>query len=386
METGQKAPPCAVPTWAILVFTTVISTTVSGLGGLVLYFEGLDAIEDTVRQVAEAETLVAVTELQRYFDETSAAAKTMQTFFTRSSFWASFSSYDEIREFALPYLFSLSVPSRRLGGASIAIMPNRSDPVNQVVQGCWWDALTDPIHIERNGGDKQWISAEYIPGDPDLLPGNESYCGEYNISKRRCITGHELSPEGIRGGVLYHWQANHRAWDNPFPWRYSGVYAWKSPDGTPYLYTLMMTLNHSFVPGHPLLGGTVDMKVFLMLYDWTDDLRRVGAEAELVAVDMLSGVGGRVYASSVGEAVKCAKTSHKAGECVHTLESWDPRVRDAAIEVNRSAEGEFLRRNVRGDDVWLMRRVIFQGSEIDQIKRVDLIWIRGTASVNDRVM
>eukprot|EP00756_Hemistasia_phaeocysticola_P001635 Hpha_TRINITY_DN11152_c0_g1::TRINITY_DN11152_c0_g1_i1::g.27827::m.27827 len=375
----------SVPTSLLLVITTLVSTGVSVGGGLILYFDGLQAIEDTVGEVAGAETRVAAAELGSYFDETAETANRFMTFYMQ---WAEYETLADVQEMQHVYGFSTALDARRVLGTGLVVTPNVSEPDYMMYNAILWEPLTNPTWIaENNGSDRLYTTALHAPGQPQDLPGPDGNCGDFDHATLYCVSTSWLWPQtGAHRQRSYNFTARRRLEDDPFPWSWQGVFAWAFSDGTPMLYATYTMTARGLPVRNPLMRGHVEFNVYMSLYDWTEVMKRLVATGDLVAADLTKGMVGAVYASSWGAPIRCGSQLVWDTDCVHTLETFDERTRLAAIEVNKTSHGTFMKRSINGADIWLMRQKIFQGGDTDLIKTVDLLWMRDTASVQGRVL
>eukprot|EP00756_Hemistasia_phaeocysticola_P056328 Hpha_TRINITY_DN32435_c0_g1::TRINITY_DN32435_c0_g1_i1::g.30790::m.30790 len=331
---------CGVPITAILVLTTVVSTAASAVGGLVLYTEGLNALEDTVEGIAKAETMVAGENLRRYYQDAEVAAVGYKAFLVK---WQMMRTVEEFLSFADKYFYSRLVGQSRVQGYGLWVKPNMSARATDFyVLQTYWDPLSSPEAIAaNNGSDKKYISARYNAGD--------SNCSEAPGPSHVCVRTVALSESGDRTQqALYNY---------PFPiptdevmlareadlasWKFFRPFSWNSSDGTPYYYATRARFLNPMLADHPVLSGAVELQVFLITTHWSRDLTALQGSGTLFAVEMMYGLDGPVYASSDGgHTAQCADArEYLSTRCVATLRTFAKRVREAALALNATREG-----------------------------------------------
>eukprot|EP01062_Namystynia_karyoxenos_P000370 TRINITY_DN10118_c0_g1_i1.p1 TRINITY_DN10118_c0_g1~~TRINITY_DN10118_c0_g1_i1.p1 ORF type:complete len:1165 (+),score=185.18 TRINITY_DN10118_c0_g1_i1:117-3611(+) len=367
----------------------LLSTGASIAGGLILYWEGLASIERTVKEVSEAEAMLVAQELNASFATAEAHARAILLLVRYTA--PGLSTLDELFAFSSAASVAALAADSRLWGLSLFVVPARAsaaDPGGSIYV-YWHDLL-------RNGT-RLYATSSYDPSHWDR-----------GCSGRRCMWARKIDlATGVRGSPLYNysvdsfvntfndpggafavqqqgWEAAGAAW-----WRPPTV--WTSTDGSQWSYMTRTAVQP--VLGLPVLAG---LKVFaqthVLFERWSDTLRLRSTEitGQLVLVNLGLGMQSMVLARS--DAVSIIRPGCNRSEvqvqgvlnrCIMKLEDMEPTVRQAAVEVNSTAPGTFLRREVGGAMHWLRRLVVHRMEALDQMDEPNLIWLRPVASVND---
>eukprot|EP00756_Hemistasia_phaeocysticola_P035668 Hpha_TRINITY_DN16599_c3_g1::TRINITY_DN16599_c3_g1_i1::g.135025::m.135025 len=383
----RRGKVVAVPTTVLLSSATALSTLFSILGGLLLYFEGLKAINEAVRDVAGAEGMTAATSLRRYFDEAEQASAALNTFY---DMWGNVSTLEELGELVRVHTYAPCRQSRRLSGMGLSFIPSYSDPSYAVMQHLYWDPLTTPEAIEANFGlEQQFVAPSYRRGEEGCGGGHP---GSY------CLSAYSLNPfdaSPVRN--VYNYTRQYRgAEEIPF-WEktkdmWLPVYMWYSSDGTPYYYSELRSVRYRSIENHPLLSGAREVSVWVMFYDWAAELRSLNATGDMMVLDMGQGLEGSVFASTSESFLLCSlqekersNTLHNS-DCTPTIRHLPKRGMEAAVKINKTAEGNVVKLGLAGEEHWCLRRIVKLGKSEDQLGEINVVWLLATASMNDRVL
>eukprot|EP00756_Hemistasia_phaeocysticola_P010901 Hpha_TRINITY_DN15063_c3_g10::TRINITY_DN15063_c3_g10_i1::g.124087::m.124087 len=391
-------PRIVVPTTVLLVAGAFVSTMVSVGGGLSLYFEGLNVLEDTVRVAGLAESLVATRALSVYFEHVKEESEKFEGLLHEAAVFdmsmareppgwfplaPSTQNISAFLQFQLGVQSALTRTKRRMiHGYALELTPDLNDTSTASFLTYWWDALSTDKAIEPYGGSKMYLSGLNIPtntgggcpepltthhcvfGTGHMYDNNEVFVHPYNWSRRK-NTFEDYQKKSAQG------------------WSMSNVNLWTSYDNTPFFFTHYSKHFMPMIPGHPDFGGGVILTVWMMLYDWDSELRGLDATGTMIAAGMAQGAEGEVYVSTLGDLKICSGRTYGVS-CSNKLGTYHRWVALGTTEVNKTEEGDFIRRNLDGSEYWVTRRVIHQGTQWDHYGRIDLIWLLETSSLEDR--
>eukprot|EP00756_Hemistasia_phaeocysticola_P065725 Hpha_TRINITY_DN8751_c0_g1::TRINITY_DN8751_c0_g1_i1::g.45418::m.45418 len=374
----------SIPVTTLLGLSTAVSTCVSIVGGLLMYFEGLKAIDETTANVARSESLVASKTLIRYFEEAEGTMRHL------TKFYDSFTepdSLEDVRRQLKRHFFSVASETRRLNGMGMDIIPSYDNPEYGMRQDVFWDPLTRTQDLFlNNGSDQQFVSTTYTQG--------RGVCEGGPVEGKRCMVGMVMNHKGdelynvynytkpyIQNDTLDFWRTHHDQWQ--------GVWSWKSGDGTQYYYGELLSVRPVAIPGHPVFGGMREIVVWVMLYDWVEELRGVDGAGGMMALEMKLGLDGPVYATTVETLVDICegrKLELNDAECTATIRDLNKKSQEAALKVNGTYEGELIKTGLDGSVHWLMRRKIYTARAHDKMGEISLVWLLDTASTEGRVL
>eukprot|EP00756_Hemistasia_phaeocysticola_P009731 Hpha_TRINITY_DN14943_c3_g10::TRINITY_DN14943_c3_g10_i1::g.143127::m.143127 len=381
----EERPRWVVPTQVLLAASTVVSTVVSLMGGMVLYFEGLSALEDTARNLALSESQVASERLGLYFVTVKEQAEQYEQIMLKAGQKDWSLNVTELRDYNMDLASALTRTNRRIVlGFGFDVVSGPNDSVEDYYQTFWWDEITEESLVARYGGTKMYVTAtsgtHQSASCPD--PASTHHCVRANIVNNN--TDQVF-------GYAYDW--SRRIWTyeeimaKSGGWRMSAVLSWQSYDGTPYLYTQYWKFIPVMIPGHPSLGGGVVLQEMMMLNGWTQDLVALESKGSMFAISMTQGLQGDVFASSLNDLSVCSDRSALENYgCTIRLDVYHKWVALAAVHINNTAEGSFVRSTLDGGEYWLMRQVISKGNERDSYGRLDLVWTLATSTLEGRVI
>eukprot|EP01062_Namystynia_karyoxenos_P000441 TRINITY_DN10153_c0_g2_i1.p1 TRINITY_DN10153_c0_g2~~TRINITY_DN10153_c0_g2_i1.p1 ORF type:complete len:846 (+),score=164.18 TRINITY_DN10153_c0_g2_i1:128-2665(+) len=402
-----------MPAKLLLVLAAIISVVSSFLGGFIMYLEGLNVIEETVKEISEADTLLSARGLQQSFLDVYWTSDSVHDLLLR---WNEFTTLHQFYRFLERDQFARTKNSENVYCIGMEIIPldNTLDNPNALYQMVWWDPLTDEQHIQRNDGkDRLWVSGHYFPeywGHPSCHDEGTDMSQVPNQEKR-CVAAHKMHPEtGALLELVYNytdlqlnqlsdalprWNAQQVGWreNGASFWRAASV--WYSPDDTPNAYSGFYRTLPMFDQRHPLLARyQMTFPVFISFLAWQDRLTGFKSEAILVATFIDDGMASQVFGTNSGEELMkqgCNRVSAAVGSrnpCIVVLEDLSPTIQDAAVVLNRTKENTFLKDSISGGEHWLRRRVIHRANEngrVDELQSIHMLWLRPTSAVQDKI-
>eukprot|EP00756_Hemistasia_phaeocysticola_P002256 Hpha_TRINITY_DN11555_c0_g1::TRINITY_DN11555_c0_g1_i1::g.32228::m.32228 len=372
-----------VPTAVLLGLSSAVSTCVSVLGGLFLYFEGLSMIDATVRDIGSSESLLASRILGNYFVEAQSMSGTLERILDRHGDVA---ERGRLQQDLKVIVDAMSLAQRRILGLGAVIVPSYDHPEQAIGQLAYWDPLTDPAALAANNNSDQLFMTISYKESHDCNPTDGYLC---MVAKVMNPNGDELyniynyTRKWVPKNEWEWWKKHRSAWGGPW-W-------WDSSDGTPYYYLQYQTVQVGRVPGNSSCGDcTVQMLVWVMLYDWEKDLQAIGASGEMMALEMNQGEMGSVFAATwdYHQPEECEEVLNVVAYdgCKFTIQDLRPEYREASHIVNSTMEGVITRADIRGTEFYLARRSLFSGRAHDDVARLDLVWILDSSQLKDRAL
>eukprot|EP00756_Hemistasia_phaeocysticola_P046405 Hpha_TRINITY_DN20182_c0_g1::TRINITY_DN20182_c0_g1_i1::g.82568::m.82568 len=287
---------CRLPTVSFLALAAVVSTALSLLGGYLLYLEALNGIEDAAEDIGLAES-------------TSAAAAVTMTM--SDAIWilgamgkmlaprAATADVEGFAGLAFSFQHSLLSGTRSLVGLGAEVQPLAAGRENRGLrQESWWEPLTQTDHIAAsNGSGRMLYMGTGEPGYADL----PCVDGQLAMNDHRCTFAWQVNQEG---GILsnpYNFsvpvrQDTHSLLGETFWGAVSSRVA--TVGNTKYWY-LPRYQFHSVVR-HEVFGDSVLVFfVYVMVTEWESILRNVPCSGIMVIADLLQGMAGGVYGSTV---------------------------------------------------------------------------------------
>eukprot|EP01062_Namystynia_karyoxenos_P077193 TRINITY_DN7723_c0_g2_i1.p1 TRINITY_DN7723_c0_g2~~TRINITY_DN7723_c0_g2_i1.p1 ORF type:complete len:1267 (+),score=364.40 TRINITY_DN7723_c0_g2_i1:99-3899(+) len=392
-----------LPAKALMLGTTLMSTMVSFVGGLIMYLEGLQVVEDNVKEISQIEVLSTARRLNASLH---ASFEASEVYRDKLTLWNGLKTWEDARHFLEIDQFSHVRASDSLYGIGVIAVPlvNTTRNSSAMIQMIWWDPLDNTEGVPK--GTKEYVSAHYLP--PDW--GRVECAGENptDTLKHRCVVTDRIdSNNGTVLGLAYHysdnniigldpegrWAKQQEGWEehDTVWWRAADV--WHSRDRTPYGFGSLMRTVKKQPPDHPLWGAGYKLTIltFNIFNPWEDVLRAIDANALLVAAFLNDGVDSQAIASNTGErlmAPDCAVRLAASGRnpCFVTLSQLRPDLLEACIKSNQTEEGYFFRTSIGGSDHWVIRRVVHQTRPPhDEMASIHLVWLRKVSTVEDKL-
>eukprot|EP01065_Artemidia_motanka_P010635 TRINITY_DN1565_c0_g1_i5.p1 TRINITY_DN1565_c0_g1~~TRINITY_DN1565_c0_g1_i5.p1 ORF type:complete len:850 (+),score=191.13 TRINITY_DN1565_c0_g1_i5:50-2599(+) len=375
----------------IIAVTVLLSTLGAVLGGLILYWDGLTLIARAMEEVSRADTISAVSKLGQTFDSAHRCLNTSETVLRLMAERSTDLSdlVDLItRDFRARMVGAYgNSPDWGLGFTLVPEENTATDPAGAAVV----------VWSEDHSHSTVWASSKYVPAHWEL-----GGCGE---NKPRCVHAIKFDPvTGKFRGLLYNYSldASFVSFvdpDGPYArqqlgfeegskqwWRPPTV--WTTLEGKPLGYTVVARVVKP-LPIPLVHGLRAYVQAFYLLDGWAQILTESTTKgAHALATTLSLGMQSRVLADNLG--VKLVKPGcsrehvHNDAEthrCFVKLFEMDAPTRDAAVILNRTAEGVFLREDIAGGDHWLLRRVINDMSPVDLFDTPHLLWLRPVSTV-----
>eukprot|EP00756_Hemistasia_phaeocysticola_P020258 Hpha_TRINITY_DN15709_c8_g1::TRINITY_DN15709_c8_g1_i1::g.37375::m.37375 len=389
----------------LLVLATAFSTAVSLVGGVVLYLESISAMEKTVREGATFELIAARDPLKSTLDEAILATESRMELL---HLWHPFRTPEELLEWTVRDTYTVISKSDQYAIGVVAVLNQSSlgpdDKASGLKVTTWWDPLSDPEYIENNFGHDKFYMYAYT------TPGLRNVPCQTNKTSPQCNVGIQLDPRTGRDYAHAYNYTNealdvfhpHGPFMARFPnWRTEGatswetIWVWYGPDSTPYQFGEYISVRALPPdPGHPVFSDVLMIvKAQIVFYEWPSVLLKLGLQGYVLAVS-----GGEVVlATSRGEKMtrECVVSNDNTKwlnegptthPCAIRVGDLGARTEGAVSILSHTEDSVFLRKDVEGTEMWLMRRTIFTPGKHDQMKEVFLAWMRSVSDVQDQLL
>eukprot|EP00755_Sulcionema_specki_P010944 Sspe_Gene.47783::Locus_24537_Transcript_1_1_Confidence_1.000_Length_5334::g.47783::m.47783 len=360
-----------------LIFCSgLISFSASLAGGLVLYFEGLALLEDTIEQLSQADVKAVTGKFDSSLQVVEINAAVISDVVQN---WDGYKTPSELgvltKHLALPSL--VHNPHLYCIGVVAVPLENTSENPGGMYDLSWYDLDLSQERV-------------YIHGHYDSTLWNSSNCSQ----EGRCVHAWRVSPatgqevqleytyvDNLINALNTQFLSKQEGWASGRSskwWRKPAV--WYAADGTPNLY---MGYHHVLAPlPHPQWAG---MKVvacgYIMLTTWERELKEFSTPAHLVMTTLQDGLESIVVGSNMNFSLATAgctrsKTSYTTlQQCIPQLWQWPALVSDAAVVLNKT-HGIFRRIEAGGQEVWGRLDVAHTPGVLDDSPAFYLLWIR----------
>eukprot|EP00756_Hemistasia_phaeocysticola_P035328 Hpha_TRINITY_DN16576_c0_g1::TRINITY_DN16576_c0_g1_i1::g.133242::m.133242 len=403
------APKVRVPAKNVLITATFVSTTVSLIGGVVLYLEAIRVVQDTVKEAAFSDTSQAYHPLSGVFKRAKQDAESM---FDLLHHWHPFNDDHELMEWAWKDIFH-NINNSLTGGMAIKVVPNYTqydqspsgtDPEAYITVDVWLDPLTDPAYIEKWGGNHFFSMQTASTNSHGQAceaddPGEGGYCHRMYSVDRRTLKREQTENYTYVVDVLRRNSSNmakFQGWETKVVGQWSPVWVWGSADGTPYQYGIY-NLAGPLVRDerNPLFGDTfVYVSSYIEFVTVTDML--VGMQLQgrtfLVSGDsvILGNNEGTVMSKECfeqyGNDYEVGLYSGQPHPCVLLGEKQSAVVAAGIRVLANAADRSFIKEILDGEEHWLLRRTVFTPEPHDDVDTIFLAWMRSVSSVDDQLL
>eukprot|EP01061_Rhynchopus_euleeides_P022952 TRINITY_DN3744_c0_g1_i2.p1 TRINITY_DN3744_c0_g1~~TRINITY_DN3744_c0_g1_i2.p1 ORF type:complete len:994 (+),score=321.27 TRINITY_DN3744_c0_g1_i2:104-2983(+) len=371
----------------------VLSTGSSIAGGLVMYFQGLEALEDTVRDSSASEVSGMHGKLEVQMSKVTDSAQTLKHFLYSherikgrdSAEWSAL-----VRTLSFAQLASSDV----LYSSSVFVHPHSVTNRSVFYSGSWGDVLAD--------GSRDIVFGVY----GDFMPAEMFVAGDGVIENMTMHAYGLDSGTGYIRELSYTWQGasdfmvlgnlnitDLAVRDMPLKAHvpgsrvalWSDALVWVSRDMNPYAYTQLDMVYDPPPAPHPWSTFKfVQMRVGFLFKSFQppfDEYRTEHPDTTLLLVERSTGV---VYASTEGGMIPdwCQPTTRGGGDlltlsCALNVGNLSQAVQEGFQSLAGMAYGEFKSTKVGGKQYFLRRELSVRGLE--------LVWMRPASSVDGKV-
>ena len=357
----------------LILLAGMVSTAASLAGGLVLYFEGLDVIEATVKEVARADVQYLSQKSTEPFNSAHSALSETRELLQRLRFNTRAEFIDWIRNRVIWTTFhnKLLIESSGIRGFT----KNRTAG-DQVYETVW--------HERRITGEYDWLHATYDPSN------NNTECG----TAFPCVVAYTIDPTSNPSPLLvniYNYSDAGRvdyAWDlrngdlGDTGSLFVGPWVWFAADGNPYVYMSY----HMMVPAYnaPFFSDTMYFTVTLSIVadPWVDMMKEYRTEADVLILQLDKHLDSTVLAGNIPgiTAQPGCSTSQNSftASCLRTVGQLEQKYIDLIFEA-QSTPNDLL---VRTNGHWLIKTRIHKlHPSSEGLKDIYMLWMRPTSTV-----
>eukprot|EP01061_Rhynchopus_euleeides_P022954 TRINITY_DN3744_c0_g1_i5.p1 TRINITY_DN3744_c0_g1~~TRINITY_DN3744_c0_g1_i5.p1 ORF type:complete len:1010 (+),score=346.75 TRINITY_DN3744_c0_g1_i5:26-3031(+) len=402
-DVGPSAPQKAratshsgVPMTAVILLAMLLSTTASLGGGLVMYFKGLESLEDSLRETSSGEIKVLVGGVQGVQDELQSVMKVMKKYvYSRERIrgtdpleWAA-----TIRSLAIPQVSESSV----LYTSSVACITH--DPYNRsgMYVGTWGDLLANKsrelVHSYYTSAappeDYAYVNGSLAVNTPAYTVDNEGYLEglSYEWDSENIFTD---SPprDNVTGlpvqkpHVEYDWA---KPWGDSLATRWWTPLKWVSSDKNVYAYIEIEAIFAPPPAPHPwstykevLLYVGLVVSAFQPTFD---DYHALHPDTTALLVDRDTEI---VIASTFTNGMipdSCPQVSIDTVDekvtCANRINTTSQAVQEAYTTLREVDYDAFINRDLDGGEYYLRR--------MRSLRNYEVIWMRPASSVNGKV-
>ena len=365
--------------WLVII-TGVVSTTASIVGGLVMYFEGLRILGNSIEETSRADVTGLSDTLRLSFTETKDATRQMLETLEHLTLTK---SHEEVQSwFRITALAFLRKEEVIVSSFQI----NIHHPTNIS------DLRRDLVNV--NG----FVSPRiYSDCSQTRRPVNIENCKEpctacYKIDNKTAEFGKFLYPfssyvysnfhKSYREDMIKDGRFRESSWLAPA--------FWTSATGMPYIYMKyqIIALRHSVS-----VYEDYDIKMYTATNDdrWNRILRSYVTKASIFMTTLANGNSSVILAGNFNESQlrpDCTGERIMTGlihPCFKLIGSLPQPIQDIASILNRTTDGVFLRRGTSGGEYWMLRQTILTTEGHDLSDSIYLLWLRSVASVEDQM-
>eukprot|EP01064_Diplonema_japonicum_P012541 TRINITY_DN1997_c0_g3_i1.p1 TRINITY_DN1997_c0_g3~~TRINITY_DN1997_c0_g3_i1.p1 ORF type:complete len:800 (+),score=186.96 TRINITY_DN1997_c0_g3_i1:36-2435(+) len=392
----QKAK-CKVKLQYLLICATAMSTTLSLLGGLLMYFESLKSLEGVVEDVSDAQVQGLRKELRSCIDEVQQVEKEMNTLIrerfdaqhpvtlnpngTLSADSVDVESWADSAEWAIWPRVRWSYWIDEIGIEAIPHDPK--DPA-LFYYHTWKDLLQDggveyvKALYNQNHDHGHGLEAHVFGVTPDNgTIVKENYNFDLEVSKLTCHPN--MSAEGAPGSKVMSCAERPEAW--------------LSGDLTPFIYIYVDTWYMAPPPPHPWSKYKfVGIKAAWFFYQWEAALQSYAERTSNTKVVIFDALSGIVYATSTGQQLldgPCLGTDRNAlkekQHCIMHLVN-DSQMHGTWNTVGQQRPG-FWKKGIKGGEHFVRTETLMTLDDGFNATRFDaiILWIQSTSVVQDQI-
>ena len=410
---GDGRLPMGIPILGVITVATVLSSAASLGGGLMMYFEGLRSLRESVKTTSASEVQLLQSEVLSVFKRTVSYGSTVKTFLWSTERLPPGTDLQEAADIARLLFHSEVVHSNGLLSyiGYTGVMPGEPQHRNTSSVGVWADV--------RRDGTLDMMYAEYGPHLPDSArmqnPDNpEKYdvlsaqayplvtkTGEkkdfaYSWNWAADPPRHIRSTEAIKAGSFglpgerRGWIAEDAAVEDSFGAAWFGPDRFPAKDGFVSAFMTLFLAMPAPPPPHPwskfrifpLVTGFFTQTLSTPFVEYKNG--QPDAHAMLIE---RSPKGNYVYASTTGAQIvpeRCQGANFSDSLELFTKDGCHLQLSDMSLELKDAyayladkAFGDFHTTSLNGDAHFLRRQAVIHDWEI--------VWIKSTAAVDSEV-
>ena len=410
---GGRRLPMGIPILGVITVATMLSSAASLGGGLMMYFEGLRSLRESVKTTSASEVQLLESEVLGVFKRTVNYGSTVKTFLWSTERLPPGTDAQEAADIARLLFHSEVVHSNDLLyyiGYS-GILPGEPQQKDSNYAVVWGDV--------RRDGAREMIFAEYGPYMPNISRvQNPDDPMKYDVLAAAAYP--LVAKTGVKKGYAYSWNwapnapvhvgltelikggtfsmpAEPRGWidenaavEDAFGAAWSGPLRFPASDGFVSAYMTLFLALPAPPPPHPwskfsifpLVTGFLTQSLSTPFVEY----KKGQPDAHAMLIER-SPKGNYVYASTTGEQIvpeRCQGANYTASlaltgkdGCHLQLSDMSMELQDAYAYLADKAFGDFHTTSLNGDEHFLRRQAVIHDWEI--------VWIKSTAAVDSEV-
>ena len=362
-----------VKTVFLISFAGFISVMASLFSGLFLYFEGLRTLEMAVEEICRSDMNGLVNAGNQVFESVREQARVRSDFLQR---YDGFGSYADFESWARESLLTEATHLSHLNGGGY--------------HGFYWDTATSTNTFAFS--EVIWKSKK-ANGDIDIFNARRPLDAEsYETPDcSPCILNYLMDPvtgKEISNVFNYTAPKYSRSIENIGVLSFVAPQMWYALDGNPYYYmsgwvVLPQSSNVIFSNLYLRTDSSIVGEV------WNKQLRDYDSHAIVIVAALKDGAESIVYGGNVASAemdLKCNRTHRNShNDCFRRLKDLGGTIQESVEEVNKTAVGDFIKKDVSGGNHWIRRTVYFQPGPLDTCPVISLVWIKSVSSMSDEL-
>ena len=356
----------------LILLAGMVSTAASLAGGLVLYFEGLDVIEATVKEVARADVQYLSQKSTEPFNSAQNALSETLDLLQRLRFNTRAEFIDWIRNRLIwtTYHNKLLIESSGIRGFT-----KNNTASDQVYEVIW--------HERRITGEYDWIFATYEPS------WNNTECG----SAFPCVAAYTIDPTSnpspLLDNIYNYSDAGRVQYSRDLRGKFGdtgslfiGPWVWFAADGNPYVY-----FNYYMsVPAYnaPFFSDTMEFTIVLAIVadPWVDMMKEYRTEADVLILQLDKHLDSVVLAGNIpGIAPQPGCTASQnilKATCLRTVGQLEQKYIDLILAAQSTPNDLIVRTNGH----WLIKtRIYTTHPSSEGLQDIYMLWMRPTSTV-----
>eukprot|EP01063_Lacrimia_lanifica_P031584 TRINITY_DN5243_c1_g1_i2.p1 TRINITY_DN5243_c1_g1~~TRINITY_DN5243_c1_g1_i2.p1 ORF type:complete len:838 (+),score=271.97 TRINITY_DN5243_c1_g1_i2:32-2515(+) len=401
-----------IPVMGIIWVAALLSTTASITGGLVMYFESIASLEETVDTISEGELRSLADGIMHVQTNVLRKAPLVRNFFYELSLLPAGAPWQDVEDMARLFLWAQLAAQHEVFELAVIVIPrNRSDPLAPTYLGSW----VSPMKGAQN---REYVFGSYSAAVANASRGTVDSVTPDGAAFEMQIRSYDLDPQtGARRSWLYEWNAVSYIndlvppqWDpasgrlpgDGLGWTDGSEYGvlldgavavkhrppgvwWAEADMNVYIYGMYDVMFAPPPPPHPWSDcQTINFAVGFLYTAWEDGFakyRRTHPDTTVLAVDTKSEI---IYASTTDETMlkeSCKSVSEfssvSVSSCVRNVSALSSHHQRLYAELRHAPSGKFGKWTSDGTAYYVRKERVFDN--------VALLWLRPVSSVDQKV-
>ena len=356
----------------LILLAGMVSTAASLAGGLVLYFEGLDVIEATVKEVARADVQYLSQKSTEPFSSAQSALSETLDLLQRLRFntRAEFIGWIRNRLIWTTYHNKLLIETSGIRGFT-----KNNTASDQVYEVVWYE--------RRISGEYDWLHATYEPS------WNNTECG----SAFPCVAAYTIdpttNPSPLLDNIYNYSDAGRVQYSRDLRGKFGdtgslfiGPWVWFAADGNPYVY-----INYYMsVPAYnaPFFSDTMYFTITLAIVadPWVDMMKEYRTEADVLILQLDKHLDSVVLAGNIpgitAQPGCSASQNILKATCLRTVGQLEQKYIDLVLAAQSTPNDLIVRTNGH----WLIKTRIYTAHPSSEgLKDIYMLWMRPTSTV-----